>query len=137
MVKKLTRDNGRVDGRGCRPGEKRGGRTPGARDSATLKREKAITEAMAAATAAIGNDKIQLMSPMDVMLYVMRLAAAQGWWFKSAEIAKEVAPYLHAKLASTVIDDRRRRTPEQFGDDELLALYSAEEEVGVVEQRPN
>lgn len=77
---------------------------------------------MKAATAAIGNDAIRAMSPKDVMIFTMQLAATQGWWFKAAEIAKEVAPYVHAKLANTTIDDRRRRDPHEYADDELESI---------------
>jgi hypothetical protein len=80
---------------------------------------------MAAATEAIGDEAIATMTPKDVMLFVMRLSARQGWWFKAAEIAEKVAPYIHAKLASTVIDDQRRRSAAQFSDEELMALASS------------
>lgn len=108
--------------RGAKPGERRGGKTPGIRDKATLLREKIISQAMMAATAAIGSAAIRAMSPKDVMIFTMQLAATQGWWFKAAEIAKEVAPYVHAKLANTVIDDRRRKDAKEYSDDELEAL---------------
>jgi len=90
---------------------------------------------MAAATAAIGDAAIQAMSPKDVMLFVMRLAASSGWWFKSAEIAEKVAPYIHAKLASTVIDDQRRKMPNEFRDEELEALAQAGVEVDFAKER--
>lgn len=120
--------------RGARPGERRGGKAVGTRDKATLDREKRLNDAIKAAIAAVGDDKIWAMSMLDIMEFASRLAFANGWVFKAAEIADKAAPYRHAKLASTVIDDKRRRAPEQFGDDELFALYGVKEEA---EQRAN
>ena len=111
--------------RGAKPGEKRGGKPPGTKDRATVERENKIADAMKAASEAIGDAVLESMSPKDVLLFVMRLAAKQGWWFKAAEVATQVAPYIHAKLASTEIDDKRRRVPEEFDDAELEALARA------------
>lgn len=112
-------------GAGAKPGERRGGRSLGTKDKTTEARDKRLADAMAAATEAVGDAAINAMSPKDVMLFVMRLAASAGWWFKAAEIAKEVAPYIHAKLANTVIDDQRKKDPTDFRDDELEALAQA------------
>jgi hypothetical protein len=72
---------------------------------------------MDAATRAIGDDAIQTMMPKDVMLFAMRLAAAQGWWFKAADVAKEAAQYFHPKLASTELknlDDTSSKSEEEL-----------------------
>lgn len=122
---KVPESGARIDKRGARPGERRGGKAVGTRDAATLKREKRLAEALQAATDAIGDEAIRLMSPKDVMLFVMRLAAQQGWWFKAAEIAKEAAPYIHPKLTSTTLDANVRRAVTDFNDDELEALARA------------
>jgi hypothetical protein len=116
--------------RGAKPGERRGGRAVGSQNRDLIRREKLLAEAMERATRAIGTEAIRAMLPKDVMLFVMRLSAEQGWWFKAAEIAKEVAPYIHAKLANTVIDDQRRKVATDYSDEELSAL----EEMGSVVQ---
>jgi hypothetical protein len=117
----------RVERRGSKPGEGRGGRPPGARDRKTLEREQMVSEVLAAASAAIGSDKIEAMSPLDVLLFAMRLCASNGWWFKAAVFAEDAAPYVHPRLASAVIEDQRRRAPEDFHEDELMALSRADE----------
>ena len=112
-------------GRGSKPGERRGGKQVGTKNAATVKRENRLAQAMQAAADAIGDAALQAMSPKDVMLFVMRLSAKEGWWFKAAEIAKEVAPYIHPKLTSTTLDANVRRAVTDFNDDELEALARA------------
>ena len=94
---------------------------------------------MEAATRAIGDDAIQTMMPKDVMLFAMRLAAAQGWWFKAADVAKEAAQYFHPKLQSTELknlDDTSSKTEEDLQNelDEIRRRTRLADRARVVEE---
>jgi hypothetical protein len=39
-------------------------------------------------------------NPLDLMLHVMREHAAAGRWDQAADLAKNIAPYVHPKLAA-------------------------------------
>jgi hypothetical protein len=71
--------------RGCKPGERRGGRQPGTPNKKTA----LVTTAFAAATS---NPEL---SPLDFFLAVMRdPSIPPDWRFKAAQAA---APYVHPK----------------------------------------
>jgi hypothetical protein len=42
------------------------------------------------------------------------------------DCAEKAAPYVHAKLEHSVFTDKKRRSPAQFSDDELLLLAAVE-----------
>jgi len=79
------------------------GRPHGVKNEATQERETRLSEAMRIAAETLGEDKIDLMSPREVIEFTMRLAAKAGWWFRAAELANMVAPYVHPKLQSTTL----------------------------------
>jgi hypothetical protein len=114
-------------GSGSRPGERRGGRGVGAKNKKTLTRDKLEFEVQAAAVAALGKDVVDAMDPLDIMLFAMRLALAQGWMFKAAAIAMDAAPYCHPRLATTqIVGTKGRKAPEEFSDEELATLAGAD-----------
>lgn len=73
--------------------------------------------------------EIEVLSPLDVMLRAMRSYAAKKEWDKAASLAKDVAPYMHPKLASL-------RQPSVDGESvqPLDLSYATEEQLAVLEQ---
>lgn len=70
-----------VGGKRAGAGRKKGSLTKKNRDIA----EKALADGI---------------TPLEVMLKAMRMKADDGDWTGAAAIAKDAAPYMHAKLAS-------------------------------------
>jgi len=83
--------------RGAAPGERRGGRQKGAKNKATIDREAKLAEARDRFLSGVTPEIIAAMSPLDVMLHAMQIEAQTGEWRMAAAMAKEAAPYLHAK----------------------------------------
>lgn len=67
-------------------------------------------------------DEIARLSPLEVMLKAMSIAAYEGKWFTAAALAKEAAPYVHPKLAAIDVSTNNRRNIDEFTDAELIAL---------------
>ena len=88
-----------MPGGGSKPGERRGGRQKGSRNKAKIELEAKLSEARGRAVAGITTTEIAAMSPLDIMLRAMQIEAQTGEWRAAAALAKEAAPYLHAKLA--------------------------------------
>jgi hypothetical protein len=103
----------------ARPGA---GRPRGSVDKAVLEREKRINQLMAEATALLGPD-LELLDPVEVMKIAMRVAAKAGWWFKAAELAEKVAPYVRPKLTSVTTTNGN---PDESRSDDDLAAELAE-----------
>lgn len=84
-------------------------KTGGRRRGTPNKSKTAINEALSAAamrmSAELSQEQIKAMMPLDVMLHAMAVHAAQGLWAAAAALAKEAAPYLHAKRAPVSNDD--------------------------------
>ena len=110
---------------GSRPGERRGGRRKGTPNKAKVEQERKLAEVYERARAELRPKDILAMSPLDVMLHAMTIAARSENWPVAAAMAKEAAPYIHPKLTAATLDARFRRSPSDFTDDELLALESA------------
>lgn len=73
--------------------------------------------------------EIKNLSPLDVMLRAMREQAAGGNWDAAASLAKDVAPYVHSKLASL--------RPSEAGDEPIQTLdlsHATEEQFAALEQ---
>ena len=102
-----------MPGGGSKPGERRGGRRPGAKNKTTIEREARAAEGMQAAL------ETGLL-PLDVMLRVMRGGAeAEAITDRQYGAAVDAAPYLHPRLtaaASATLDDLKR-----LSDAELAA----------------
>lgn len=78
--------------RGSKPGERRGGRKKGTRNHKIVELE--------ATSAAEG------ISPLDVMLKAMRMHADADKWDEAANVAKDAAPYVHARLSAVELNGR-------------------------------
>ncbi len=63
------------------------------------------------------------MSPLEVLSYAMTFEACAGRWVQAAALAKEIAPYRHAKL-SHVVTDTTIRNISDMSDAELEMLVS-------------
>lgn len=74
-------------------GTRVGGRQKGAKNKATIAREKGHAEIVAAAAAAG-------VMPLEVMLGAMRDAWAKDDKAGAANFAKDAAPYIHPRLAA-------------------------------------
>jgi len=105
-------------GRGHLPGQTGLGRPKGSRNQETINREQHLMEVMQHAVKILG-DEIMSISPKDVMLLAMRTALQAGWVFRAAEIAADVAPYVHSKLQSVTVDSRNN--DELRSDEDLQA----------------
>ncbi|MDH7794106.1 MULTISPECIES: hypothetical protein [unclassified Beijerinckia] len=89
----------------------------------------------AAVAAAPTQDRVPLdpatqgLSPLDVMLRAMREHAARGDWDTAAALAKDVAPYMHPKLASL------QHSGADGGPIQTLDLsHATEEQLAALEQ---
>lgn len=85
--------------RGASPGERRGGRQKGTPNKATVEREQKLSEARERILVTLAPEQIAAMSPLDIMLQAMQIEAQSGDWRAAAALAKEAAPYLHAKMS--------------------------------------
>lgn len=80
--------------RGSQPGERRGGRKKGAKNKASVERQKKVAESG--------------LTPLDYMLSVLRGQHPEGsepavilaWEAMRFEAAKAAAPYVHPRLAA-------------------------------------
>jgi hypothetical protein len=86
-------------------GRKTGGRRRGTPNKAKAQLQQALAAVNERMSVEIPREQIIAMSPLDVMLHAMTHHALEGFWVQAAALAKEAAPYLHAKL-----------TPKQDGD---------------------
>jgi hypothetical protein len=110
----------RIERRGARPGERRGGRDAGTKNKSTVERENRLAEFMQVATETLGEEAIAEIEPAQVMLLTMRIFLRAGNWTRASEVAADVAPYIHHRLA-TIHTKNLDDDPEQMTDAELLA----------------
>lgn len=61
--------------------------------------------------------EIMSLSPKDVMLFAMRVALKSKWIFRAAEIAADVAPYVHPKLSA--VTTMSGNEDEQRSDEDI------------------
>jgi hypothetical protein len=100
---------------------KTGGRAPGTPNKATLERAEALAEALASCKSLTG--EAATMTPLGVLLTVMRMAWAKESYGTAVKMAIEAAPYVHPKLASASLDVRKH--DERKSDEELRAELDA------------
>jgi hypothetical protein len=101
--------------RGCKPGERRGGRKPGTPNKKTA----LVTTAFAAATSN------QELSPLDFFLAVMRdPSIPPDWRFRAAHAA---APYVHPKAERAQVVDPEATAKQIEGPDLLYEAFQAYE----------
>ena len=75
-----------------------------------------------------GLQAVASLSPKDVMLVAMRINALIGAWAKAANIAADVATFVHPKLANvtyTPVNDESLKSTEELRR-ELIALRGVE-----------
>jgi hypothetical protein len=92
--------------RGAKPGERRGGRVAGTPNKATVVRQEMLADVTAKAIEDLTAEQIDRLSPLDIMLMAMRASAKAGNLTAAAAAAKEAAPYVLPKLASTTVTNR-------------------------------
>jgi hypothetical protein len=95
----------------------RGGRRPGSgrkKGSPTTRYARSVKEMMEIREEAA----ISGMTPLQVLLHIMRIYFQNKEWDKAAENAARAAPFMQAKLISTQVSIRR---PDEMTDDELQA----------------
>jgi hypothetical protein len=85
-------------------GHKTGGRQKGTPNKAKAQLDAKLAEAGGRLTASLSSSEIATVTPLDVMVYAMRLAVENGEWRAAASIAEKAAPYVHAKLAPRAED---------------------------------
>lgn len=66
------------------------------------------------------------MTPLEVMILVMRMHVEAKQYDAAANVAKDAAPYMHARLSTTKVEIKR---PEEMSDDELAAALLAAETI--------
>jgi hypothetical protein len=96
------------------------GRKSGSRDR--IAQAQTIVEQHAAEIGDVVPDHIARMSPLQIMLRAMSLAAAENKWPQAAALAKEAAPYVHARLSSVEMNANVRRSIDDFADEELAEI---------------
>jgi hypothetical protein len=62
------------------------------------------------------------MTPLQVMVAIMREAYDAKDHEKALDAASKAAPYIHAKLSSSSVDLNVKRDIEEYSDAELIAL---------------
>jgi len=85
-------------------GHKTGGRQKGTPNKAKAELDAKLADAAGRVTAGLSPSEIASMTPLDVMIAAMRLAAETRDWRSAALIAEKAAPYVHAKVAPRAED---------------------------------
>jgi hypothetical protein len=88
---------------GARPGA---GRKAGGQNKEKIEVAAKLAEATELLAAEMSPDRIAAMSPLDVMLHAMKIAARASQWPQAASLAEKAAPYLHPKLSSETLSVR-------------------------------
>jgi hypothetical protein len=76
------------------------GRPKGRKNNDTIAREKATQAAIEKITSDLTQDEIDKMSPVELMLHVMREMIKSGDLRTAVSVAEKVAPYTNAKKSS-------------------------------------
>ncbi len=69
--------------------------------------------------------EIAKLTPIDVMMRAMTLAASAGAWDKAAQFASIVAPYLHPKLNALALKATVNQELDHLSDDQPWHLLAA------------
>jgi hypothetical protein len=80
-------------------------RTKGALNKPKTPIDAKVSEAAAQIYDDLTPEQIARITPLEVMLYAMRLEVKAQTWRMASMIAEKAAPYVHAKLAARVVDD--------------------------------
>jgi hypothetical protein len=76
------------------------------------------------------HEAVSGLTPLQVLLHIMRIYFQAEDWDKAAENAARAAPFMHAKLIATQVTMRR---PDEMSDDELLSSIAIAESHGTDE----
>lgn len=99
----------------------RGGKRPGAgRKKGSVSKETMLRKQIAEQALASG------ISPLDVLLTAMRFAWDKGDHKDAASYAKEAAPYVHPRLASSNVSVNDKRNIADLSTAELAAILDEE-----------
>ena len=112
------------------PGGRRpGGIKTGGRQKGSLNR-KTIAKIAMTVTGELGPDEeidplvLKNISPVDTMLFVMRLQLKNKQWAAAQAAARDAAPYLHARLSNVTQDVNIKRSLAEYTTEELEALVT-------------
>jgi hypothetical protein len=86
-------------------------------NKATIIRAEAMAEAVEARR--LSREEIDTITPLDALLYILRVRLDAGEMHHAAQVAAMAAPYVHAKLSAT--DVRIRADISGKSDAELQA----------------
>lgn len=103
---------------------KTGGRVAGVRNKTTRLREQAMVRALV--ESALTPEQIAELTPLDVLLRIMRSAYQAGDVAAAQAAAMAAAPYVHAKLSSSdvrITDTNAAKSDEQV-DAEIAAIHA-------------
>ena len=110
---------------GRRPGcVKTGGRVKGTLNRTTLEKISGLLDAERELGAKLSDAEAKGLKPLDVMLMVMRMALKAGNSQLAVACAEKSAPYMHPRLASTVIDTTIRKPLAAMSDTELAEFVA-------------
>lgn len=88
-----------------------GGRRPGAG-----RKKGSVTKNISEMAQIREEARVSGMTPLQVLLHIMRIYFQLEDWDRAAENAARAAPFMHAKLIATEVTMRR---PDEMSDDEL------------------
>src|SRR3954466_9113184 len=99
---------------------KTGGRVAGTKNRKTRERDAAFADARVRAMLGVvmTPEQIEELIPLDVMKLVMRHRLHAGDLDGAAAAANQLAPYLHARLAS--VDVKVMQKHDRLSDEQLL-----------------
>jgi hypothetical protein len=103
-------------------GQKTGGRVKGSRNKRTIARQHRLAEAQRQALAGVAEPAV--LTPLQVMQMAMQAQVDAGELVGAAEIARDLAPYLHGKVASFVQVSGQLGV-RRLSDDEIDARIAA------------
>ena len=83
----------------------RAGRPPGTKNKATVAREELAKSVAHAVTASLTSDDIATITPLQVLLMVMRTQLEKGDLAGAVSCAEKAAPFCHGRVGHAVADD--------------------------------
>ena len=109
-----------MPGGGSKPGERRGGRKKGTPNRTTLKAALlpgtnwVLPELVLQKRAQPLPEWVVALTPIDAMLYAMRLAFSAKHYMIATDLAAKVAPYVHPRLMAAQVKHEGTLTLEQL-----------------------
>jgi hypothetical protein len=107
---------------GGQPGHKKyGGRKVGTPNRTTIMRAEAMAQWVELRP--LTPEEIDTITPLDALLYILRVRLAAGEMHHAAQVAAMAAPYVHVKLSAHAVEVRH--TYAQVDDAELAEQRAA------------